>query len=184
MKPCKLPNLYLVGFMGTGKSAVGRQLAERLGMQWLDSDQAIEETLGQSIPEVFAAKGEAFFRVQEREFVEQGHPDDGCVVSTGGGMVVQPGMSDLLQRKGVVIALFARPETVLQRVGDGANRPMLQGGEPLTRIRELLAEREPHYLKAGAGVSTDARSLAEIVDHVERLYRRLAMNFRAGQDVC
>ncbi|MGF1449971.1 MAG: shikimate kinase [Opitutales bacterium] len=178
MSACKLPNLYLVGFMGTGKSAVGRQLATRLGMQWLDSDQAIEAQLGVSIAEVFANRGEAFFREQERLFVDSGHPDGGCVVSTGGGMVVQPGMADLLQEKGVVVCLFARPETILQRVGDGANRPMLEGGDPLTRIRELLAEREPHYLKAGAGVSTDGRTLPEIVDHVERVYRRLARNYR------
>ncbi|MGF1485027.1 MAG: shikimate kinase [Opitutales bacterium] len=178
---CNLPNLYLVGFMGTGKSAVGRQLAQRLSMEWIDSDQAIEAHLGRTIPEIFATEGEAFFRQQERAFVESGHPAHGCVVSTGGGLVVEPGMSALLQTKGVVIGLFARPETILERVGSGTNRPMLAGeGDPIERITELLKKREPFYLAAGAGVSTDLRPMCDIVDHVERLYRRLAKAFQSG----
>src|SRR5687768_5670956 len=85
-------NLYLVGFMGTGKSTVGRVLAQRLGMRVLDSDAEIERRAGQSITEIFAARGEAGFRELEREFVESGHPAEGCIVACGGGLVLQEGM--------------------------------------------------------------------------------------------
>src|SRR4051812_7704562 len=85
-------NLYLVGFMGTGKSTVGRQVARQLGFQFLDSDHEIERLQGKPVARIFAEEGEAKFRTLEREFIERGHPADRCIVACGGGLVVPPGM--------------------------------------------------------------------------------------------
>ncbi|MBT7867032.1 MAG: shikimate kinase, partial [Opitutales bacterium] len=86
------PNLYLVGFMGTGKSAVGRSVASRLGFAFIDSDHAIEEADGRSIKEIFDSEGEVAFRKLERKFIDEGHANECCVISCGGGLIAQPGM--------------------------------------------------------------------------------------------
>lgn len=171
-------NLYLVGFMGTGKSTVGRALAQRLGMQMIDSDQEIERQAGQSIPEIFQQRGEAAFRAMERDFITSGHPTTGCIVSCGGGLVVQPGMSEELRKRGVVICLTARPETILARTQSSKHRPLLDTPDPVARIRELLATREPAYRAAGTQVLTDMRPLPEVVAHVQRIYVREAREFK------
>ena len=165
-------NIYLVGFMGTGKSSVGRLLARELEYTFVDSDERIEESTGLAIPEIFQSRGEKSFRDLERRFVESGHPVRGCVVSCGGGMILQPGIPELLREKGVVITLFASPETIYERTRGNENRPLLEVEDPLARIRELLEERLPVYRKAGIGVLTDGRSFAEIVNHIKRIYRR------------
>ena len=166
------PNLYLVGFMGTGKSAVGRSVAQRLGYEFIDSDHEIERIEGRSIPEIFENDGEAAFRKMERTFVESGHAASRKVVSCGGGLVVQPGMLELVKSKGPVVCLLASPETIFERTSKSGNRPLLKSGDPLTRIRELLAEREPMYRKAGTEVLTDGRSINDIAAHVVRIYKR------------
>ena len=168
------PNLYLVGFMGTGKTTVGRALARRLRMEFIDSDQVIEAQAGKPIPQIFADEGEAHFRALERDFVEFGHSSSGCVVACGGGLVTQPGMAEALRAKGVVVCLFASPQTILKRTSSNANRPLLNVPDPEARIRELLAQREPAYLKAGTCIYTDERPLSEVVNHLERFYRRFA----------
>lgn len=170
-------NLYLVGFMGTGKSTVGRVVAQRLDFEVVDSDHEIERVQGKSIPEIFATEGEAAFRVMERNFVESGHAASRTVVSCGGGLVVQPGMLELLQSKGVVMCLHASIETILARTSRQRNRPLLEVEDPEARIRTLYAAREPIYQKAGTMILTDARPLNEIVAHVVRAWRREAAEF-------
>ena len=135
------PNLYLVGFMGTGKTTVGRVLAKRLSMRFMDSDQEIETVQGRKIPEIFADRGEAFFRSLERAFVEGGHPDRGCIVACGGGLVMQEGMIEALRARGIVACLFASAETILKRTSANKNRPLLDVEDPAKRIRELLAQQ-------------------------------------------
>lgn len=156
--------------MGTGKSAVGRALAESLGMRLLDSDQEIEHLAGKSIATIFEQEGEAAFRTLERRFIESGHPAGGCVVSTGGGLVTQPGLSELMRANGLVVVLCASPETVYERTRHHTHRPLLQVEDPLEHIRKLMAERELAYREAGIQVMTDNRNLREIVAHIERLY--------------
>jgi shikimate kinase len=170
-------NLYLVGFMGTGKSTVGRAVAQKLGFAFIDSDHEIERTRGKTIPEIFASEGEPAFRAMEREFLDRGHPATEVVVSCGGGLVVQPGMLELLQSKGVVICLHASIETILTRTARQRNRPLLEVEDPEARIRSLYAEREPIYRKSGTMILTDARPLNEIVAHVVRAWRRDAAEF-------
>jgi shikimate kinase len=171
-------NLYLVGFMGTGKTTVGRALAQRMGFQLLDSDVEIERQAGKPIPEIFAQQGEPAFRAMEREFIERGHPAEKCVVACGGGLVVQPGMLELLRSKGVVMCLHASIETILKRTQGSKHRPLLNVEDPLERIRTLYAQREPVYRRAGTVILTDGRPLIDIVAHVARTYRREAAEFK------
>ena len=172
--PQERPNLYLVGFMGTGKSAVGRRIAHQLGMRFVDMDREIEYGSQKTIGEIFAEDGEEHFRMLERRYVESGHPMGGCVVSCGGGLVVQPGMIECLQEKGVVICLFASPETILERTSGNLKRPLLNVEEPEKEIRQLLKERETVYCSAGTCISTENRSIQEVADHALRIYKDLA----------
>ena len=168
--PETLPNLYLVGFMGTGKSAIGRRIARRFGMRFLDSDKEIEQKYGMTVHEIFARHGEERFREMEREFMEGGHPPLGCVVSCGGGLACSPGMDETLKSRGVVVVLFAEPEVILKRVSSGgAKRPLLMVENPLERIRSLMDARRGAYLKCGACVST-AGSISDAEDRVALIY--------------
>lgn len=170
-------NLYFVGFMGTGKTTVGHAVAQRMSYQLLDSDVEIERKVGKSIPDIFANEGEPAFRALERDFIEHGHPAEKCVVACGGGLVVQPGMLELLKSKGVVICLQASLETILKRTQGSRHRPLLNVEDPMERIRALYAAREPIYRQAGTVILTDGRPLSEIVTHVIRTYRREAAEF-------
>lgn len=165
-------NLYLIGFMGVGKSAVGRTAARQLRMRFLDSDHSIEEKAGRPISKIFADEGEASFRRMERDFIENGHPSSGTLVACGGGLPIQPGMRELLLAKGVVICLFANPETILERTSGNARRPLLNVEDPKERIQRLLAEREKIYMRTGIGISAEGRSLQDVVANVVRVYRR------------
>jgi shikimate kinase len=164
-------NLYLIGFMGTGKSVLGRRLAQRLKLAFYDSDQAIEQAAAMPVPRIFEELGEEHFRRMERAFIAGGHPDTGCLVSCGGGLAVQPGMMPLLKERGVVLALFASVKTILERTGRHANRPLLQVEDPASKVATMLAEREPVYQQAHACLSTDARSMSETLDNLARAYR-------------
>jgi shikimate kinase len=170
-------NLYLVGFMGTGKTTVGRVVAQRLGFQQLDSDAEIERLQGRTISEIFARDGEPAFRVMERAFIEGGHPAERTVVACGGGLVVQPGMLEALQQRGVVVCLHASLETILERTSRHRTRPLLAVENPEDRIRTLFAQREPIYKRCGTVILTDARPLHDITAHVIRAWRRDATDF-------
>ena len=170
-------NLYLVGFMGTGKSTVGRAVAHKLGFAMVDSDHEIERLQRKTIPEIFAQDGEPAFRAMERAFIDGGHPYQRTVVSCGGGLVVQPGMLDMLKTKGVIVCLHASVETILARTSRQQNRPLLVAENPEERIRTLFAAREPIYKRSGTVILTDSRPLADIAGHVMRAWRRDAMDF-------
>ena len=170
-------NLYLVGFMGTGKTTVGRAVGHRVGFKCVDSDHEIERKQGKGIPAIFAEQGEPAFRVMEREFIEGGHPETRTVVACGGGLVVQPGMLAALQTRGVVVCLHASVETILARTSRNNTRPLLAVDDPEARIRKLFAEREPIYRAAGSVILTDGRPLGDIVLHVLRVWRRDAADF-------
>jgi shikimate kinase len=165
------PNLYLVGFMGTGKSAVGRRVARQLGFDFVDVDRQLEQQAGRSIAEIFAKDGEACFRQMERDFIEKGHSTEGQVVSCGGGLVVAPGMREALLARGVVVCLFASVETILERTGRNRDRPLLDAENPRARIEELLKARMPVYQSVGTGVCTDNRPIGEVVNHIVRVYK-------------
>ena len=163
-------NLYLIGFMGTGKSTVGRKVAEKLGYFFIDIDQSIEKLAKKSIPSIFNEEGEAHFRQLEFDFVMSGHPEAGCVISCGGGLACQTGMIDLLKRKGMVVCLWASIETILERTSGSQSRPLLNSEYSDEKVRKLLADRTPYYNQAHASLTTEFRTVQEVVQHIVRIY--------------
>ena len=149
-------NVVLIGFMGTGKTAVGRRVAARLGCPFVDTDTLIEERAGRPIPRIFAEDGEAAFRQLEAEVVDAAAGRDGVVIATGGGVVLRPENMARLRQTGVIVALRADPKAILARVG-GSVRPLL-AGDPEGSIRRLLAERDVLYGEADLAVDTTALS--------------------------
>lgn len=167
------PNLVLTGFMGTGKTAVGRAVAARLGRPFVDMDEQIVQRAGMSIPEIFARQGERAFRALEAELVRELAGRRGLVIATGGGALVDPTNRETFCRTGLVICLTASVEAILARVGEGRGRPLLQAGEGAAdtraRITALLAQRAAAYAEIPYAVDTTDRSLSQVVDEVLRL---------------
>lgn len=140
-----MAQLVLIGLPGSGKSTVGRQLARRLGVPFADADQVIEQQLGCSIREFFDREGEAAFRDVEEATIARLMAAPEGVLSTGGGAVLRPANRKCLRASGHVIYLRSSPEEVFRRLRHDVNRPLLQVADPLTRLRELYAERDPLY---------------------------------------
>ena len=156
-------NVVLTGFMGTGKTTVGRALAALLDFEFVDTDEVIVERYG-PIPQIFADHGEDRFREIEREVAAELSNRDGLVVSTGGRLMLDPANQLTLGRSGLVVALVASAEEIHRRVataGGVEERPMLAGPDPRRRIEELLAERAEGYARFER-VDTEGRSPAEI----------------------
>jgi len=153
-----LPNIVLVGFMGSGKSSVGRELARATGFCFHDTDLLIRHRIGKSIPEIFAAHGEAFFRAQESEALRSFERQDKIVLATGGGIVIDPANVPLLQRLGPVVWLVADEATIWARVSRNPNRPLLQTPNPREAVQQLLKTRYPLYA-AVADFSVDSSGL-------------------------
>ena len=175
----KGPNLYLVGFTGTGKSTVGWSVAQALDHTFLDSDHEIERISGRTIAQIFAEDGEPAFRALERKYILEQHPAQGCVVACGGGLVVPEGMLDLLHARGVVLCLHANLETVIERTARSVHRPLVSGEDREKKVRELYARREAIYRRAGTMILTDQRSLRDITAHVLRVFQREARDWAA-----
>jgi len=163
-------NIVLMGFMGTGKSCVGKILAERLGMTFLDMDEMIVERAKKPIPRIFAEHGEAHFRALERELARGLSARHGLVIATGGGIVLDPHNVKDLSRTGLVVCLSATPEAIEARVGHDTNRPLLAGGDKRQKITALLAARAPLYAAIPAQVETTDLTVDEVVDQVSALY--------------
>ena len=138
-------NLYLIGMMGAGKTTVGRVLARRLKLRFVDSDHEIEARCGVKIPLVFEIEGEAGFRAREAQAIAELTRLEGIVLATGGGVVLAPENRELLAARGTVVYLRATPEHLYERVRQDRNRPLLATADPLERLRELYAQRDPLY---------------------------------------
>jgi shikimate kinase len=168
--------IFLTGFMGTGKSRIGRLLAEQLGREFYDTDQMVEARVGTSVSEVFASAGEARFRELEQECVAAAAGRGPVVIALGGGAVTQERNWELIRSvRGVVVCLEADLATIAERVARKDNRPLLAGLTPderRDRIVRLLAEREPYYRRADVRVTTSnsqaaadtARRVAEALE--------------------
>jgi len=165
-------NIVLFGFMGTGKTRVGRAVAERLGMTYVDLDDLIEAREGVAISEIFAAKGEAFFRQVESEIAAEAAQLDGRVIATGGGVVLNEANIRVLERTGVGICLSATPEAVYERVKGETHRPLLRVDDPMARIRALLEYRRPFYAKVGHQIDTTGQPVEAVIDAVIAIWRR------------
>lgn len=139
-------NIVLIGFMGSGKSTVGRELHHRLGYQLVDMDQVIEQRAKKPITAIFAEDGEAAFRDMETELlVELLDPLSRRIISTGGGVIGREQNRELLRKLGYVVWLHAPIPVILERTGKNRDRPLLHGDDPVTRVEALLTERKPLY---------------------------------------
>jgi shikimate kinase len=158
----------LAGFMGTGKSRIGWELSRRLSLNFIDTDKVIERVSCMKIPEIFELYGEAVFRDYETEIIRRSLKLDEVVVSTGGGTVVREENRRLLGSRGPVVVLTASPETIYGRTRKH-KRPLLEIGNPIERIRDLLNARRACYEGAASFmVSTDDRNSAEVVEEIVR----------------
>ena len=160
-------NVVLTGFMGTGKTAVGRILADRLGCGFVDTDEMIESRAG-PIPEIFERDGEEAFRELERSVARALAGRTGLVIATGGRMMLDPECAACLAPTADVVCLTADPDTIVERIGDTAARPLLDVPDPSARVRELLAERADGYGRF-ASVDTEGRRAEEAADAVMAL---------------
>jgi len=158
--------IVLVGFMASGKTTVGRLLAERLGCAFIDLDDRVEAREGRSIPEIFQSGGEAAFRRAEAEVTGELDPLSDVVVATGGGWMARPELANRWPQA-VRVWLKVSPRAALVRIGaEQALRPMIDPEDPEGSLRRLLADRDPEYRRAELHVNTDAKRPEEVADEI------------------
>ncbi|MEA3162883.1 MAG: shikimate kinase, partial [Verrucomicrobiota bacterium] len=163
--PESVRNLVLVGFMGSGKSSVGREIARRWGFRFIDTDTTIRHKYRKSIPDIFATFGEPFFRDEENKTLQELQASQEAVIATGGGIILQPRNHPLLRTLGVVVWLTASEETIWERVSRNQNRPLLRTNDPRTTIRNLMSTRYPLYAAvADITVETTGLTHQEVAD--------------------
>jgi shikimate kinase len=167
----KRSNIVLIGFMGTGKSTVGRLLAERLGWDLVDTDHYIEKQEGMTIPELFRTKGEAYFRDAETRAIRDIMGRTKQVVATGGGSVLAEENRTCMKLNGYVVALTASVETIILRVGGDSNRPLLQG-KASEAVPQLLERRRHAYDFADLRIATDRLRIEHIAQRLLEAYHK------------
>jgi shikimate kinase len=167
-------NIALVGFMGTGKSSVGKVLAKKTGRRLVDIDREIETAEKRKIADIFASDGEARFRALEKEAIARASSGESAVITTGGGAVTDPANLAALKTGGVVVALWATPETIYRRVKDSKNRPLLNVDDVPAEIRRLLESRRPFYEKADHHFHTDGRTASQVAGMILEKLKDLA----------
>jgi len=156
-------NIFLIGLMGAGKSTVGRILARRVGKRFVDTDHEIEKRNGVTIPVIFEIEGEEGFRRREQELLADLAQEKDLVLSTGGGIVLKPENREVLRNHGFVVYLNARPELLAERTKHDRTRPLLNVEDPLTRLRELHAVRDPLYREVAHAVVETGRGAPQQV---------------------
>ena len=160
-------NIVLTGFMGTGKTSVGKVLAQRLGWSFCDTDELIEKDAGMAIADIFQKKGEPFFRDLEHEIIRLVALKDRWIIATGGGVPLRVENIDELERNGMVFCLSARPDTILSRVvSQGGGRPLLNVPDPRKTVEGFLKQRELFYKRCHAMIETDALSPEQVADKI------------------
>jgi shikimate kinase len=164
-------NLALIGFMGTGKTSVGRLVAEHLHFKFVDTDELIQNHTGRTIADIFTNEGEAAFRELERKVVLDLAQTQKTLVSTGGGLPTIAGNLDALKQHALVVCLWATEDKIWERVSHQSHRPLLHDPDPRKKISELLAVRAPFYRQADVLVNTDLRSLRDVAHQVTHQFR-------------
>ncbi|MBI1177198.1 hypothetical protein GC207_07135 [bacterium] len=159
-------NLALIGFMGTGKSSVGRALAMHFGFEFIDTDELIVQRAGRSIADIFEHEGEAVFRELEKQVVAELRSRSGCVISTGGGLGAHAEHLEALKEHSLTVCLWASPATIYERVRHSSHRPLLNHPDPEARITELLNQREAVYKQADLLIGTELRSVKEVAHQI------------------
>lgn len=162
-------NIVLIGFMGSGKSVVGAALAERVGFELVDTDALVVRAAGTDVARIFAAEGESGFRAREAEAVAEASAGSGRVIACGGGAILALRNYTALRSAGPIVYLRTSADELVRRLGDGAGRPLLQGGAVAEIVPRLLAERAPAYdAAADLVVDTDGRDPAEIAEQIAK----------------
>ena len=164
-------NLALIGFMGTGKTSVGRLAAEQLHFDYLDTDEMIQSRTGRTITDIFEKDGEPAFRKLEQQLVSELAARKRTVISTGGGLPTNPLNLASLKTHSLIVCLWASPEKILERVRNQTHRPLLCDPNTGLKIRELLAARDPFYRQADVLINTDLRSVREAAQQVVHQFK-------------
>jgi shikimate kinase len=164
-------NIALIGFMGAGKTSVGRLAAEQLHFDYLDTDEVIQSRTGRTITEIFSTDGEPAFRKMESDLVTELAARTKTVISTGGGLPVNPQNLINLKKYALVVCLWASPEKIWERVKNQTHRPLLHDPDPQKKIHDLLAVREPFYKQADVLLNTELRSVREVAQQVVHQFR-------------
>ncbi len=165
---CFANNIILIGMMAAGKSAAGKELASRLSMNFIDTDQLVEEKAGMTVAEIFKHHGEDFFRDLESEIIDglKDYPRGSLVVATGGGAVIREQNRSSLARNGLVVHLKAGPAEIVKRLRQDGVRPLLSVDDPEAAVRALLEERRPYYSQCDIAVNTENKSIKELVEEI------------------
>jgi len=159
-------NIVLTGMMGTGKTVIGKKLAEKLNMKYISTDEMIEKDVGMPIPEIFKKRGEPYFRDVETKAVKCVAMLDNFVIDTGGGVVQKSENMEELERNGVIVCLTASPEVILKRTSRTDYRPLLSVDDPESEIRKLLKKRERFYKRCGRLIDTSNKGIEEVVNEI------------------
>lgn len=161
-----MTNIILTGFMGTGKSSVGKLLAKRLGYRFRDMDDMIVSRQNMSINEIFEKYGEIHFRTLEAEAIRSISEERGMVVSTGGGAVISKENRNMFRNIGLIVNLSASPEVILERLAQDDGRPLLNGSKDIATIDRLMKEREPFYSDADIRIDTTGKKLDDVAREI------------------
>ena len=174
-----MPNIVLVGFMGTGKTTIATSLANRLKMHYVATDDLIEKKEKRTINEIFQKSGESYFRDVESSVIRDVSCMEGLVIDTGGGAVLRDENMLYLKSGGIVICLSADEETVMARTKKYKHRPLLNVEDPKRRIRDLLAKRAPFYAKADHAIDTGKFNAKQVVEKIVEIVEAVK---RAGEE--
>lgn len=161
-------NIFFVGLMGSGKTTIGRALARKLNLHFIDSDHEIEKRTGVSVPTIFEIEGEGGFRDRESEVIADLVTSKNLILATGGGAVLREQNRELLKRNGTVVYLRAPVEELFARTSRDRNRPLLQTADPMARLQELFVLRDPLYKEtAHVTIDTNRQSVQQLVSDLE-----------------
>jgi shikimate kinase len=159
-------NIALTGFMAVGKSAVGRNLARRLGRRFVDLDKVIEKREGIKVRDIFGQKGESYFRRAEKQALKAVLLEEDQVIATGGGVVMDEKNLQLLRERSFLVCLTAAPQVLLHRAGSSRQRPLLEGGDRAQQIQRLLAQRGAAYAQAHVAVDTSDLTVDQVAEKI------------------
>lgn len=176
-------NIVLIGFMGSGKTTIGRLLAKQLDYSFLDTDEEIEQKENKTINKIFAEQGEKYFRTCETKLLEElSNSNEKCIISTGGGMPLLKENGKLLKKTGFVVYLSVQKDTVMERLKNDTTRPLLAGDSMEKKVEDLLEFRNPIYeYTAHMMIKTDYKSIEEIVEEIIRNYKIMEGNSELEQ---
>ncbi len=163
-------HIFMIGFMGVGKTSTSRALSRQLGVKEIDTDAMIVEQAGMAISDIFAQQGEEAFRQMETTLLDEIAEMNPCIVSCGGGMVMRPENVEKMKKQGKIVLLSATPETIYSHVKDSTSRPLLNGNMNVEYIAELMKQREPAYEKAADyKIVTDGLNPRKVAEKITQL---------------